>query len=210
MAWFAASCLYQVADNAAISLGLQNDRWELKLAALTILLFAFLAKQGICYLLFFDSLPAPKPYRACCVWWVWKSLLRSRFCVSMTAGNGFQMFPQLSPGPASCKLTRFYRNGMTSLPLLPQQLPLEHAQCKPWLWLNYQCAVTGCTYGLWMRFLMSSNSLSLGGGGRGRAQSWRLCPVSSETLACRWACGECSLVWPGRIYWIFFRRASRR
>jgi len=57
------------------------------------------------------------------------------------------MFPQLSPGPASCKLKRFYRNRMTSLPLLPQQLPLEHAQCKPWLWLNYLCAVTGCTYG---------------------------------------------------------------
>lgn len=51
--------------------------------------------------------------------------------MSATAGNGFQMFPQLSPGPASCKLKRFYRNRMTSLRQLPQQLPLEHAQCEP-------------------------------------------------------------------------------
>lgn len=60
---------------------------------------------------------------------------------------GFRCFPRLSPGPASCKMKRFYRNRVTSLLLLPPQLPLEHAQCEPWLWLNYLRAVTGCTYG---------------------------------------------------------------
>lgn len=67
------------------------------------------------------SPPAPRR-TALAVFGGFENLPRSRFCVSLAAGNGFQMFPPLRPGPASRKLPRFHGNRVTSLPRRRRQL----------------------------------------------------------------------------------------
>lgn len=118
VAWFAASCLCWAAENTAVSSGLQSNCRELNLAARTAFSLAFLAEQDVCYLLTL-SLP---PHRTGLA--VFGGFEKSLFTQQVSCEHGcleigFRCFPQLSPGPASCKLKRFYRNCVTSLPLLP-------------------------------------------------------------------------------------------